>query len=174
MVQLQPTDVPPFADLIEIPTPRRIERRRTARLTAPPLDVVNLSAAVINIGLGGVCLRLEDPERFAEEQKIALRDRQVIAIDVEPEGEAADAEIGAGDLRRRRAVGIGQLLDVVPDDARGDIPGDGPAADYDGNDDGEDADSFHACLLAGKPSPVTSTRLRGERGEPSRRRAARH
>lgn len=74
MTELLTTDVPPFADLLGTPTPQ-VERRHAPRLPAPPVEVINVPAFVVNIGLGGICLRLPSPADFAEEQHLALRDR---------------------------------------------------------------------------------------------------
>ena len=75
MTELLVTDVAPFPDLMELAPPPQVERRHAPRLPAPPVEVVNLSASVVNIGLGGICLQLPSPEEFVEERQLALRDR---------------------------------------------------------------------------------------------------
>lgn len=74
MTEVLVTDVPPFAELLETPAPQ-VHRRNSARLPTPPVEVVNLPASVVNIGLGGICLQLPSPASFAEEQQLSLRDR---------------------------------------------------------------------------------------------------
>ena len=39
------------------------------------MEVVNVAASVVNIGLGGICLRLPSPAAFVEEQELSLRDQ---------------------------------------------------------------------------------------------------
>jgi hypothetical protein len=77
MTEVIATEIPPFASLAALTPPAAVaaERRRSNRLAAPPLEILNLPASVVNIGLGGICLRLPVPAKFVEEQKLALRDR---------------------------------------------------------------------------------------------------